>query len=67
MRDEIIKAIQQMIQALVSGPVVIGSMPPLNGYAVSFAGGSPMEIFRTLNTNEDFIHKWKLCCFGGKR
>ncbi|WP_282146819.1 hypothetical protein [Ruthenibacterium lactatiformans] len=53
MRDEIIKAIQQMIQALVSGPVVIGSMPPLNGYAVSFAGGSPMETFRTLNTNED--------------
>ena len=44
MRDEIIAALQKMIQALVSGPVVIGSMPPLNGYAVSFAGGAPMEI-----------------------
>ena len=53
MRDEIIAALQKMIQALVSGPVVIGSMPPLNGYAVSFAGGAPMEIYRNLTTNED--------------
>lgn len=53
MRDEIIAAVQKMIQALVSGPVVIGSMPPLDGYAVSFAGGAPMEIYRNLTTNED--------------
>ena len=53
MRDEIIEALQKMIQALVPGPVVIGSMPPLNGYAVSFAGGSPMGTFWNLNTNED--------------
>ena len=53
MRDEIIAALQRMIQALVSGSVVIGSMPPLNGYAVSFAGGAPMEIYRNLTTNED--------------
>lgn len=53
MRDEIVSALQKMIQALVSGPVVIGSMPPLDGYAVSFAGGAPMEIYRNLMTNED--------------
>lgn len=53
MRHEVIEALQQMIQALVDGPVVIGSMPPLNGYAVSFAGGAPMETFRTLTTNEE--------------
>ena len=53
MKDERRTAIQQMVQALVADPVVIGSMPPLNGYAVSSAGGYPMEIFRTLNTNED--------------
>lgn len=53
MRDEIVAALQKMIQALVSGPVVIGSMPPLDGYAVSFAGGAPMEIYRNLMTNED--------------
>ena len=53
MRDEIIAALQKMVQALVSGPVVIGSMPPLDGYAVSFAGGAPMEIYRNLTTNED--------------
>ena len=53
MRDEIIENLQKMIAALISGPVVIGSMPPLNGYAVSFAGGAPMETFFDLNTNED--------------
>lgn len=53
MRDEIIEALQKMIQALVSGPVVIGSMPPLNGFAVSFTGGAPFETFRCLTTNED--------------
>lgn len=53
MRDEIVAALQKMIQALVSGPVVIGSMPPLDGYAVSFAGGAPTEIYRNLMTNED--------------
>lgn len=53
MRDEIIANLQKMIQSLVSGPVVIGSMPPLNGYAVSFTAGAPMEIYRNLTTNED--------------
>ena len=53
MRDEIIEALQQMIRALIISPVVIGSMPPLNGYAVSFAGGAPVEIYRNLTTNED--------------
>lgn len=48
MRDEILTAMQQMIAELISGIVVIGSLPPLNGYAVSFAGGSPRATFRTL-------------------
>ena len=47
------EAIQQMVQTLVEGPVVLGSMPPIDGYAVSFAGGAPMETFRPLTTNEE--------------
>ena len=53
MRDQIIQALADMISALVDGPVVIGSMTPLGGYAVSFAGGSPVETFRNLTTNEE--------------
>lgn len=53
MREEILLALQQMIQALVPGPVVIGSMPPVSGYAVTFGGGFPMETFLTLTTNEE--------------
>lgn len=48
MRDEILAAMQQMIAAQTGGTVVIGSLPPLNGYAVSFAGGAPRSTFRTL-------------------
>ena len=48
MRDEILAAMQQMIASLTGGIVVIGSLPPLNGYAVSFAGGAPRATFRTL-------------------
>lgn len=48
MRDEILTAMQQMIAALAGSTVVIGSLPPLNGYAVSFAGGAPRATFRTL-------------------
>ena len=48
MRDEILTAMQQMIAAQTGGTVVIGSLPPLNGYAVSFAGGAPRSTFRTL-------------------
>ena len=52
MRDEILLTLQQMIQALTGASVVIGSMPPNEGFAVSFAGGAPLETFRTLSTNE---------------
>lgn len=48
MRDEILTAMQQMIAALTGSAVVIGSLPPLNGYAVSFAGGAARATFRTL-------------------
>ena len=48
MRDEILTAMQQMIAAFTGGTVVIGSLPPLNGYAVSFSGGAPRSTFRTL-------------------
>lgn len=53
MRNEIIETLQRMIQALIAKPVVIGSIPPLDGYAISFAGGAPIETFRNLTTNED--------------
>lgn len=48
MRDEILLAMQQMIAAITGGTVAIGSLPPLNGYAVSFVGGAPRATFRTL-------------------
>lgn len=53
MRNEILESIQKMIQALVDAPVEIGSIPPINGFAVGFAGGAPLETFRNLDTNED--------------
>lgn len=53
MRNEIIETLQRMIQALVAKPVVIGSIPPLDGYAISFAGGAPIETYRNLTTNEE--------------
>ena len=54
MREEIIIAMQQMIQNIISKPVVIGSVPPLEGYAVGMVSGAPIETFRTLTTNESF-------------
>ena len=43
--------VRTMVQQLVSMPVVVGSMPPEEGYAVGYAGGAPIETFRTLNAN----------------
>lgn len=54
MREEIIIAMQQMIWNIISKPVVIGSVPPLEGYAVGMVSGAPIETFRTLSTNESF-------------
>ena len=54
MREEIIIAMQQMIQNIISKPVVIGSVPPLEGYAIGMVSGAPIETFRTLSTNESF-------------
>lgn len=54
MREEIIIAMQQMIRNIISKPVVIGSVPPLEGYAVGMVSGAPIETFRTLSTNESF-------------
>ena len=54
MREEIIIAMQQMIQNIISKPVVVGSVPPLEGYAVGMVSGAPIETFRTLATNESF-------------
>ncbi len=51
MINTIMNAVQAMIQQLVSMPVVVGSMPPEEGYAVGYAGGAPIETFRTLNAN----------------
>lgn len=52
MREEILDAMRLMISELVPGPVVIGSLPPLGGYAVGFAGGAPLATFWPLTTNE---------------
>ena len=54
MREEIIIAMQQMIQNTTSKPVMVGSVPPLEGYAVGMVSGAPIETFRTLTTNESF-------------
>ena len=53
MRTEVLEAIQQMVQALVSGPVLIGTMPPLNGFAVGFGAGAPRSTFFNLQTDEE--------------
>lgn len=52
MRDEIIEAIQAMIQAITGQTVVIGSMPPTEGFAVCFVGGNPAATFRDLNSDQ---------------
>lgn len=54
MKNEIIISMQQMIQNIIGKPVVIGSVPPLEGYAVGTVSGAPLETFRTLTTNESF-------------
>ena len=53
MRDEILTAMQQMIAALTGGTVVIGSLPPLSGYAVSLAGGMPRATFWPLTSDQE--------------
>lgn len=54
MKNEIIISMRQMIQNIIGKPVVIGSVPPLEGYAVGTVSGAPLETFRTLTTNESF-------------
>ncbi len=54
MREEIIESVQEMVQSITGKRVVIGSVPPLDGYAVSMAGGSPIGTFRPLTTYESF-------------
>ncbi|MFQ8581065.1 MAG: hypothetical protein ACLSA6_00280 [Holdemania massiliensis] len=51
MINEVMNVVRTMVQQLVSMPVVVGSMPPEEGYAVGYAGGAPIETFRTLNAN----------------
>ena len=54
MREKIIIAMQQMIQNIISKPVMIRYVLPLEGYAVGMVSGAPIETFRTLSTNESF-------------
>lgn len=54
MKNEIIISMQQMIQNIIGKPVVVGSVPPLEGYAVGMVSGAPIETFRTLTANESF-------------
>lgn len=54
MRDEIITAIQKMVQEIIGKPVIIGSVPPLEGYAVGMVSGAPSAIFRKLDSSEEF-------------
>lgn len=53
MRDEILLAMQQMIAAITGGAVVIGSLPPLEGYAVSLTGGVPRATFWPLTSDQE--------------
>lgn len=53
MRYQILQALADMLGVLLGTPVVIGSIPPLGGYAVDFEGGAPTQVFRNLTTNED--------------
>lgn len=46
-------AMQQMVAAITGGTVVIGSLPPLDGYAVSFAGGAPRSTFWPLTSDQE--------------
>ena len=51
MINEVMNVVRTMVQQLVSMPVVVGSMPPEEGYAEGYAGVAPIETFRTLNAN----------------
>ena len=53
MRVENLTAIQHMISATTNATVVIGALPPLGGYALSVAAGSPIDTFFSLATNEE--------------
>lgn len=53
MREEVLSAVQQMVAAITGATVAIGSLPPLEGYAVSIAGGAPMGTFWPLTSNEE--------------
>lgn len=53
MRYQILQALADMLGVLLGTPVVIGSIPPLGGYAVDFEGGAPTQVFRNFTTNED--------------
>lgn len=53
MRSEILTAFKKMVEALTGKAVVIGSLPPLNGFAVSFAGGFPRAAFWPLTSDQD--------------
>lgn len=54
MRDEIVTAIQKMVQEIIRKTVIIGSVPPLEGYAVGMVSGAPSEIFRRMDSSEEF-------------
>lgn len=51
MTTDVLTTLQEMIEALVTYPVVIGSVPPVNGFAVSFVGGAPSETYRDFDMN----------------
>lgn len=53
MRDAVLEAIRLMIAAITGQPVVIGTLPPLGGYAVSFEGGAPLGVFWTLDSHDE--------------
>lgn len=55
MREQILAAIQQMVAALTDSTVVIGPLPPLNGYAVSFASGAPRATFWPLTSDQEMV------------
>lgn len=53
MRSEILTAFKKMVEALAGKAVVIGSLPPLNGFAVSFAGGFSRAVFWPLTSDQE--------------
>lgn len=49
MNNEILEALQAMIGNLIGTELIIGALPPLGGYALSFVGGAPSATFRELD------------------